>query len=163
MKDRPDIASPTSVAYYRWASGSIRSALDGFNHLYSAKPNPADGLDVMLLADEIGDTARRDEVLKDLCTKMRAQAPKSSAICDLMRESLATGKPLDLKKVDAILGSIPAEGQGNTNFLVGKFLINRGHAEAARGYIQKAADSPHTRDWARAMSIARVRQAGKVK
>jgi tetratricopeptide (TPR) repeat protein len=162
-RGRPDLANPTWAAYYRWLSGSNKKALDSFNQLYAAAPTASLGLSLMLLADEAGDTARRDEVLKDLCTKMRAKAPKSIEACDLMRESLAAGKPLDLKRVDAIVQSTHPDGQGNLHFFVGKFLTNRGQAEAARSYLQKAIDSPQTYDWYRAIASALVRQSGKLK
>jgi hypothetical protein len=107
--------------------------------------------------------ARRDEVLKEMYTRMRAQAPKSMAICDLIRESLAAGKPLDLKPVDAILESIPAERRGITEFLVGKYLVGRGQVEAGRTYLRRVVDSPQTYVWARDISAQILRTTGKAR
>src|SRR6185312_3528369 len=137
VRGRPDLANPTWIGYYYSLSGSTKKALDSFNDLYAATPNPSIGLPLLLVADEAGDKARRDEVLKDLCTKMKAQAPKTLAIGELMRGSLADDKPLDLKSVDTILESIPPEGRGNAEFFVGKFLMNREQAEDGRKYLQK--------------------------
>jgi tetratricopeptide (TPR) repeat protein len=156
-RGRPDLADPYWVPYSFWLSGSTKKARDAFEALFAEKPSPQMGIGIALTADEAGDAARRDAVMEQLCTKMKDQAPKTLAICQLMRDSLAANKPLDLAAVDAILGTIPPETRGNAEFFVGKFLMNRGQAEAGRNYLRKAGESRQTHDWTREIANALCR------
>ena len=62
----------------------------------------------MLVADEIGDTATRDDCLMKLTTKHRAEGPKTAQICEIFQKSLQKGDgSLDIKGLDQILATIP--------------------------------------------------------
>jgi tetratricopeptide (TPR) repeat protein len=148
-KGRPDLADPAAAGYFYWWSGSTKKAFETFDELYRANPHPSFGLTLMLLSDELGNKSRRDEVLTDLCTKMKDQAPKSITICERFREALNADKPLDIAAIAAILESIPIESRGNAEFLVGSFAKNRGNQELTRKYFQLAVDYPKTLDWNR--------------
>jgi predicted Zn-dependent protease len=163
VRGRPDLADPSWTGHYYWLSGSPKRAQAVFDDLYKAAPNPSMGTHLALVADEAGDSRRRDEVMKQLCTTMKDQAPKTLAIFQLMRDALAANKPLDLPAVDAILNSIPPEGLGNAELCVGKFLMNHDQPDAGRDHLRKAAASPKTYDWSReiANSIVRVREPAK--
>ena len=110
----------------------------------------------MVVADAMGDKARRDEILAKLTAELKDQAPKSVAICGLIRDSLADGgkKPLDLAAVDAIIESIPAEARGNAQFFVGKYLMNHGKPDAGRKYLRRCADSSATYLWLKLIADA---------
>ncbi len=154
---RPDLADPIAAAYFFWLNGSTRRAHAAFGALYDANPSASMALPAALLADEAGDAGRRDAILGQLATTLKDQAPKSAAVAGLMRDSLAEGKPLDLAAVEPILASIRPEARGNTEFFVGKFLLNRGRAEAGRDHLRKAAGSSATHDWSRQIAAAGLR------
>jgi tetratricopeptide (TPR) repeat protein len=162
-RGRPDLANPTWTGYYYWLSGSPKRAQDVFDAQYKAAPSPSTGVQLVLAADEAGDTSRRDEVMKQLCTTMKDQAPKTLAIFQLMRDALAADKPLDLPAVDAILKTIPPEGLGNAEFCVGIFLMNHGRPDSGRDYLRKSASSPQTLDWSREIANSIVRANDPVK
>ena len=100
-----------------------------------------------LLADELGDKARRDRMLDELCTKFQGQVPGMVTIGRMIRDALAGGgkRPLDLAAVDKVLDRMPAKTRGNADFLVGRFLLNRGQPESSRKYLQRAADARRRR------------------
>ncbi len=160
---RPDLADPTRAAYFYWSSGSTKRAQAAFEAVFEAEPSFANGISAAIVADEAGDSGRRDQLMERLCTAMKEQAPKSAAILQLMRESLAASQPLDLAAVDPILASISPEGRGNAEFFVGKFLLNRGRADVGRDHLRKASRSGLTHDWSRqiAATILRSDDAGK--
>jgi tetratricopeptide (TPR) repeat protein len=155
-RGRPDLADPTGVAYYSWLSGSMQRAQAAFDALFAEAPSAGTGIPLALVADEAGDSGRRDAVMKQLCTTMKDQAPKTLAIFQLMSDALATDKPLDLAAVDAILNTLPPETRTNGDFCVGKFLLNHGRAEIGREYLRRAAESPMTHDWWRQLAVSIV-------
>ena len=76
-----------------------------------------------------------------------------------MRDELAdaTHHPLDMAAVDRVLESIPEEGRGNADFLVGRYLLNRGKADLATRYLKRRADSPKTFVWLKAIAADSLR------
>jgi hypothetical protein len=124
-----------------------------------ARPNPATSIAAFLMADELGETARRDRLLDDLCSKLQRQVPRMVTIGRMIRDALAGGGKgsLDLAAVDQVLGAMPARTRGNADFLVGRFLLNRSQAESARKYLQRAADSSQTHPGLRQIAADSVR------
>jgi uncharacterized protein HemY len=157
--DAPDPAGLQQDGFSLWAGGATKPALDSLEQAERARPTPATAIAAFLVADELGDQARRDRLLDELCTKLQRQVPRMAAIGRMMRDALAgNGKgSLDLAAVDKLLGDMPHKTRGNADFLVGRYLLNRGQAESARKYLQRAADSSATQDSLRQMAIHAVR------
>ncbi len=63
---RPDLADQQMAAYFYWLSGSPKKALDLFGKLFAANSLPGTGVNLALIADELGDKARRETVLEEL-------------------------------------------------------------------------------------------------
>ncbi len=91
VEGRPDLANPEVVAYFYWSAGLQQKAIDIMDKVYAADPSPLYGTNRMLLADELGDKARRDQGLEELCTKLKDKVPKTISICQMIRDSLADG------------------------------------------------------------------------
>ncbi|HWE37970.1 MAG TPA: hypothetical protein VG406_15475 [Isosphaeraceae bacterium] len=156
---RPDLADPETVGYYYWSVGSPKEAHDALTRAFDVKPTAPVGINLAVLADELGDKARRDSALAKVCDELKDQAPKSAAICRLIRDSLADGgkTPLDLKAIDAILESIPAERRPGTEFFIGKYLMNHGKTDVGRKYLKHCADSPTLGLWFKTIAEATLK------
>jgi tetratricopeptide (TPR) repeat protein len=151
---RPDLANPQMAAYFDWLSGSPKKALDRLTRFLETYPESTFVLDMFLISDQLGEKDRRDAYLEQLCTKLKDKAPKSSIIGQMMREELAdpADHPLDLAAVDRVLESIPQDKRGNTQFMVGRYLLNRGKRELAVKYLKPCAESPTTFVWLKAIA-----------
>jgi len=157
--DRPGVVTPETVGYFRWLNGEPDKAVGPLEAGYRDSPDSLNAAALMLLVDELGDAKRRGEMLDILINALRDQAPKTAALGELFRDSLADGgeTPLDLAAVDEILESIPLELRGNTEFIVGKFLLNRGRIDDARPHLQICADSHKSFAWTRAIAATILR------
>jgi len=151
---RPDMANQDMAACFYWMNGAPKKALDLLGKSFAANASPATGVHLALIADELGEKARRDAVLEELCTKLRDKAPKTISLCQMMRDELADAShhPFDLGAVDHAIESFPEDGRGNAEFLVGRYLLNRGKADLARKYLKRCADSPKSFVWLKAIA-----------
>ena len=156
---RPDLNAPARNGFFFWAIGSPNKAVANLERAYNANPAVVFGFSLMLLADELGNTEHRDQMLDELCTKFQDKWPRMVEIFQMMRVSLADGgkRPLDLVTVDQVLEGMPANARGNAGFLVGRFLLNRGQNADAQKYLQQCADSPSSQLWLRAMAADAAR------
>ena len=154
-----DVTASQRDGFALWAAGSPKQALEAIEQAERVQPNPANAIAAFLLADELGDTARRDRLLDELCSNLQRQVPRMVKIGRMMRDTLADGGKgsLDLAAVDTVLGAMPARTRGNADFLVGRFLLNRGQVESARKYLQRAADSSQTHPGLRQIAADSVR------
>ncbi len=157
--DRPDPNELKQNGFSLWASGSPKQALEALEQASRSQPDPANAIAAFLLADELGDQALRDGLLEELCTKVQRQIPRMAAIGRMMRDALTDGGrgSLDLAAVDKVLGAMPRRTRANADFLVGRFLLNRGQAESARKYLQQAAESSETQDGLKQIAADSVR------
>lgn len=146
VADLPDPSRLRQDGFSLWASGSPKQALDAIVQAEGIRHDPASSIAAFLLADELGDKPRRDRLLEELCTKLQRQAPRMITIGHMMRDALADGGKgsLDIAAVDKLLAAMPLRTRGNADFLVGRFLKNRGQTESAQKYLQRAADSSQT-------------------
>ena len=159
VADLPDPSRLQQDGFSLWASGSPKQALDALEQAERIRHDPANSIAAFLLADELGDKARRDRLLEELCTNIQRQVPRMVTIGRMMRDALADGGKgsLDLAAVDKVLGAMPARNRRNADFLVGWFLKNRGQTESARKYLQRAADSSQTHPGLRQIASDSVR------
>ena len=130
-----------------WASGSPKQALESLEQAGRARSATSRefhrGIPPGRRAGRQGPPR---SLLEELCTNLQRQVPRMVTIGRMMRDALADGGKgsLDLAAVDKVLGDMPAKTRGNAEFLVGRFLKNRGQTESARKYLQRAADSSQT-------------------
>jgi tetratricopeptide (TPR) repeat protein len=155
----PEAASPEAVGFFAWAGGKPKEALSWFQKAYQKTPAAHRGACVMLVADEIGDTATRDESLKTLVGKHRSEALKTVSICAMFLKALEPGQAgsLDLEAIDRVLQSIPDNRRGNTEFLVGLYLRKHGKAADARTYLKRCSNAPGVPEEMRAIAAQALR------
>jgi tetratricopeptide (TPR) repeat protein len=158
LGDRTGIADPLAVGYFRWLAGETEEARGVFTTVKETKVLAA-SVALAMIADDLGEAARRDELLEEIGNRPPDEGPKTIRICKLFRDALAKGDgaKLDLVEVNFILQNIPTERRGNTEFFVGWFLKNRGQADDARAYLRNCAESPTTYVWMRAMAADALR------
>ena len=159
VADRPDPAGLQRDGFSLWAGGSPKQALESLEQAEKAQPTAANAIASFLVADELGEQARRDQLLEELCTKLQRQVPRMVAIGRMMHDVLANGGKgsLDLAAVDKVLGDMPLRTRGNAEFLVGRFLLNRGQQQSARKYLQRAAESSRTDPGLRQIAVDSMR------
>jgi tetratricopeptide (TPR) repeat protein len=160
--DRPDLVDPERAGYFYWLTGDPKKALVLFAKAYEAKASVSAGTALVLMADDLGDLARRDAVLEELCTRHAAKAPLSTKVLALLRESLSHGESaaIDLKAVDQVIASIPPEHRGLIEFFVSWFLRKHGRPEDAQAYLRRSIESPNTFIWALVIAIDTLRKGG---
>ena len=130
---RPDLADQQMAAYFYWLSGSPKKALDLFGKLFAANSLPGTGVNLALIADELGDKARRETVLEELWHQAAKPGTQDGQSLPDDDDELADAShhPFDMAAVDRVLESIPEDGRGNAEFVVGRYLLNRGKADLA--------------------------------
>ena len=52
---------PTAIGYFFWLHGDPKKAVPYFRKAYDAAPSPVTCIPLILIADELGDAATRDE------------------------------------------------------------------------------------------------------
>ncbi len=147
VEGRPDLANRYDVGYYRWLSGDPKAAEAIFIALQTQSPNSSNASIVWMLADQVGDTKKRDEMLAYLQVPGNVNFPQTGKIAQMMAQSLKDNKPLDLVAVDQVIASKGQESVAAALFCVGQFLMNRGQTEVGRKYIQKASESQGMDGW----------------
>jgi tetratricopeptide (TPR) repeat protein len=152
INERPELAGPAAVGYFQWLSGDTKTAMLWFRQAYSSSPTVYTCFNLILLADEIGDTATRDEAIRILLTNFRRQGPVACRIYEILRRSLHEGAAgsVDLEAVDAILENVPPASQGLNSYLVGLFLKNHGKPADCRRYLERALKLPGSHEWSQA-------------
>ncbi len=65
--------------------------------------------------------------------------------------------PLDLAAGDKVLDRMPPKNRVNADFLIGRYLLNRGQPELARKYLQGCADSPERHIWTQLVALDSLR------
>ena len=94
---------------------------------------------LILIADQLGDAAARDEWIQTLLTRHRNQSPNTARIFEILRKAASQSKleAIDLQAIDQILGKInAAASRGNNEFFVGCYLKNHGKVEEARRHLE---------------------------
>ncbi len=72
INDQPNRAAPGPVGYFYWLSGDSKTAMIWFRNAYTRTPGPHTCFNLILLADEIGDSATRDEMIRVLLSQCDA-------------------------------------------------------------------------------------------
>jgi tetratricopeptide (TPR) repeat protein len=159
---QPGQGDPAQIGYFYWLAGDLKKAMLWFRQAYSRSPNHATCFNLILLADEIGDTATRDESVRTLLAKHRRLAPKACQIYEILRKTLNTDAPpaVDLQAVEKVLKDASPASRGLNSYLVGLFLKNHGQVEDARRYLRVAVDSSGVHEWGQAVAADALRHLG---
>ena len=133
VEDRPDLPEPKQLGFFFWSAGKTKKALEYLEKAYAESPAFVEGIALILLADELGDAPRRGKMLDDFCNRFAAKWPRVVAIARLFRDANGDAKRRSTSRPsrDSSTGCPPAS-RGNTEFLVGKYLLNRGQRESSR-------------------------------
>ena len=138
------------LGFFSWLGGQPKEALNWFRKAYLKTPSGPSCVALMLVADEIGDTATRDDCLMKLTTKHRADGPRTAQICEIFQKSLQKGDgSLKIKDLDQILATIPEPKRPNTEFIVGLYIRNHGKLADSRPYLERCGKSPAVYEWMR--------------
>jgi tetratricopeptide (TPR) repeat protein len=162
-RGRPDLADPRTAAYFYWSTGALAKARDAMTQ--AAARDPLDSsllLALALLADKLGDTARREEAFESLWSKHRGQAPRANQLCRVLRRWLAgggKGEP-DLVSVNATIERSNPERRGELEFFVGRLLMDHGKDELGRPYLTRVSGSAGANDWLRIIAADAIRPPG---
>ncbi len=163
VRGRPDLADPRTVAYFYWSIRALDKARDALTR--AAATDPLDSsilLDLALVADELGDKARRDENFELLWTKHQGQAPRINQVCRVLRKWLAEGSKgePDLTFVNATIEGTDLDHRGDLEFFVGRLLMEHGKPDLGRPYLQRMSVSPSTSEWLRILAADAIRRPG---
>jgi hypothetical protein len=157
------VTPPAAIGYFHWLRGDPKKAGPFFRKAYAAAPSAAICTPLILIADELGDGATRDEWVRALITRHRDQAPSTARIFEILGQAAGPDKPDadDLQAVDRILGTIRvAATRGNNECFVGCYLKNHGKAEAARRHLELALRSTSSHRFLRAIAADQLRRLG---
>jgi WD40 repeat protein len=76
IKGQPNLEEPAKIGFFFWSAGSPKQALEYLDRAYKAGPSPLCGIALALIADELDDSSRWDEVLEEFCSRFNNGFPK---------------------------------------------------------------------------------------
>jgi hypothetical protein len=149
----------TRIAFFYWSIGSPKRALEFMEKGYAAAPAPLNGIAIVLLADELGDKARRERMLEQVAAQFQGKVPRMVTICTMIRDTLKSGgRPsLDLAAVDKMLDRMPPKNRLSGDFLVGRYLLTHRQQAAARKYLKRCAELGESHIWLRLLATDALR------
>ena len=162
-RQRASATPPAAIGYFYWLRGDPKKAGPYFRKAYDSAPSATTCTPLILIADEVGDAATRDEWVRTLITRHRAQAPNTARIVEILGKAAGPGKPdaTDLQAVDQILGKIRVgANRGNNEFFVGCYLNNHGKAAEARRHLELTLRSTSSHRFMRAIAADRLQRLG---
>jgi tetratricopeptide (TPR) repeat protein len=145
---------------YQWLRGDLKGALGSFRKAYEEAPSAMICFTILELADLLGDKATVDEFRREL-PKYAKEAPKMVQVFELLPEAVKGGKtrPPDMKAIEAVLQTMPAERRPNLGLEIGLYLKAHGPAAAARPYLEACVASRVPTEWNRALAAQALRSA----
>lgn len=144
-----------TAAYYYWVTGALRKAQGVLTKLVANDPDEVSAiLHLALIADEMDEPRRRDEMLETIWTKYQGQAPRAAQVCRTLRHWLVDGERgnPDLAFVDKQLASLAPGLRGDLEFFLGRFLVLHGKPELGRPYLIRCHSDPAADEWFRAIA-----------
>ncbi len=111
--DRPDLLNPGPAGLFAWSTGQTKQAIAYLDSAYEKEPGIVYGIARILIADELGDKARRDRTIGELCARFK-KYPRVINLCELVRDAPIVNKKaeLDLKAVNRLLQRMPERSAG---------------------------------------------------
>ncbi len=156
----PEALDPYGLAFYHWIEGDASAALRALDPGDAPTDNLVLALNLALLQDQTGAAEERDRTVKHIVDEMKDAGPKTVQICQMLFASLADGaKPPDLAAIDAMIAPWQPQPRSICEYLVGRFLLNRGRVEDARKYLEYCIDCSVLDPWYRAAAGAWLRAA----
>ncbi|MHC5539681.1 tetratricopeptide repeat protein, partial [Singulisphaera rosea] len=163
IEGRRDVVDPKSAAYFYWSTGSLRKAQGALTRLGAENPVESSTiLHLALIADEMDEPRRRDELLETIWTKYQGQAPRTAQVCRVLRRWLADGgqgEPLDQAFLDKQLDRLAPKSRGDLEFFVGRFLVLHDKPEIGRPYLRRCNAEPAADEWIRAIARQSLRMS----
>jgi uncharacterized protein HemY len=159
--ERPDLLNEEYAGCYYWLDGQTDKAKEAFRKAYEQRMSVSAALCLAMIDDDAKDTAKRDEILKELTTKRKDKSPQSLAVCQLLIDTVLNpggSKPLDVAAVDGANEAMPEAGRGNVDFFVGWFLKNHGDPQNAKKYLARCSGSQHALSWYRYLAHAALKR-----
>ncbi len=159
----PVASPPQAIGYFYWLHGDPKKAVPYFRKAYDAAPSHVMCIPLILIADQLGDAASRDEWIQTLLTRHRNQAPNTARIFEILRKAGESDKleAIDLQAIDKILGKInAAASRGNNEFFVGCYLEHHGKVEEARRHLETALRATAANRFMRAIAADHLQRLG---
>ena len=137
------------IGLYYLLTKEPEKALVVFKQSYEKEHNAYDAMHAAIIADTLGKSADRDQLLSQIIGANPSQNPHGAVsaglykrLAELMRKSLPPGSLKDFSsdKIAAIVNGSPNdEAPVNLEYFVGMFLKNRGDTEKSREYLIRCA------------------------
>jgi tetratricopeptide (TPR) repeat protein len=162
LLDNPDLSADDLllISYVQYLCGDPEKATAALRRISAEQDNPIYVTAMAAVSDLAGETEIRDAALTRFCTALESKAPKSAKILQLIRDAIARKEPgkLDLRAIDGIIESIPADRRGNTAFPVAAHLTANGQLDAARQYWLMVSEGKETNYWWRVFALSTLRE-----
>ncbi len=159
MAERPGALKPIQAAFIDWNEGRPEEAAGLLESDDGSTPPLALAIYAALLHDQGDDAEKRAEAVKRL-PELKDQGPVTARIAGMLFDSLADGAPPpDLAAIDALIAPMKPFPHAFCDFLVGRFLLNRGRAEDARKYLESCVATAELDLWSRAAAASWLRAA----
>ncbi|WP_165066043.1 tetratricopeptide repeat protein [Paludisphaera rhizosphaerae] len=156
----PGATDPVTLAFYHWIEGDADAALRTLNPGTASTNDLRVAINLALLQDQTGATDERDKTVKRMVDEMKNSGPKTVEICEMLFGSLAPGaKPPDLAAIDAMIADWTPEPRSIVEYLVGRFLLNRGRIEDARKHLEYCVGYVGFNSWYRTATSVWLREA----
>lgn len=125
--------------------GSKPEAFKLFLTTFQKHHDAFSGLHAAVLADELGFTQQRDELLNETA-ELWSKDYATAEIANYFQRMLLNQDPVDWnsKWFESLIMQLPDGSPTNFDYFVGKFLEKRGRDKLAVEYLQLAATSPNT-------------------
>ncbi len=153
-RDGRKTLTPSDLGLMALLESDFEEAFRQYSAGYHDRKHPAYGLLAALLADEIGDEATRDRLLRMVETGrssvMNEHRLAMRAFAKLLRDDFATEPEadIDLEEFERVVAEAPPYAPTQLWLLCGAYLSAHGREEKSREYLQLAATSPQTdRQW----------------
>lgn len=152
-------------------AGQPKKAVTMLRASLAKKSDPGIGLHLVILGEELGDTAARDEALKIVLEKgatyqFENNGPRTQliALAAMFQQCIAAGRDgrLNLAAVDGLIASANAGEATNMQYFVGRFLQQHGEPAKGREYLQRCAVSEITMKRTRTIARDMLRLEGKL-
>lgn len=162
LAERPDLLHPGPPGFFAWSTGEVKPALDLLDRAYELQPGVVYGIARILVADELGDKARRDGLIGEFAARFK-DYPQLATLCAMIRDApIVDKKPkLDLDAVEKLLKEMPARTRGDGEFLIGRFLLKHGQPRVAQKYLERCGEAPEPYVWLRAIAADSARSVVK--
>jgi tetratricopeptide (TPR) repeat protein len=126
-------------------------ALVVFNKTFEESHDSYDAMHAALLADELGKTDERDQLLeKIIAAGEKTQNARAELYKDFVEQLGAALRPAPLNRInfeelDQVISKAPKEeAPANFEYFAGVFLLNHGNKDKSRDYLIRAAQSTLT-------------------